>query len=119
MYGPGFTDSLVYKLAHPDEENPVGLVGLENFYRDYVHISDIVQATQLALEHNFDSQSHVVMNVGSGVATSNAQLVEAIVDAGIQPEYKLSDNDNLNASWADISRARAAGFVPHTDIIVD
>lgn len=118
IYGPGFPDSLVYKLIHAEESHPVKLFAFENFYRDYIHISDVAQAVRRVLDQD-SNQRHTVMNIASGQAVSTAELIEALRAGGIKPQYTLSGDDNLSVSWADIARVKAIGFRPSDTIIID
>jgi dTDP-L-rhamnose 4-epimerase len=83
--------------------------------RDFVHVSDIVQANLLALET--DQADYEALNVGTGRATSVRQIAE-LVAAGlgkdIQPEivgkYRAGD---IRHCIADISKARQLlGYEP-------
>ncbi len=74
--------------------------------RDYVHVADVATAFRVILEHE---PSDTVYNIGSRRATSNAELVDLILD-----ECKLLDKPKVietakdpgptYASQADISR---------------
>jgi UDP-glucose 4-epimerase len=118
IYGPGFNRSLVYNLIHSTPDNPVSLFGFNNLYRDYIHVSDVIKAIKLALIHDF-AEPHTIMNIGSGVALSNASLVKSLEEGGLHPSYTRSEQDSLSVTWADISRAKAIGFDPQTTIIID
>jgi UDP-glucose 4-epimerase len=118
IYGPGFSNSLIYRLIHSSPDDPVHLFAYNNFYRDYVHASDIVQAVRLALTNDFEDR-HTIMNIASGVVTNNAELIDELAAAGINPAYTRSDTDEQTVSWADISRAKSIGFTPATSIVID
>jgi dTDP-L-rhamnose 4-epimerase len=83
--------------------------------RDFVHVSDIVQANLLALESA--QADYQALNVGTGRATSVkqiAQLVAAGLGKDIQPEivgkYRAGD---IRHCIADISQARVLlGYEP-------
>jgi dTDP-L-rhamnose 4-epimerase len=87
--------------------------------RDFVHVSDIVQANLLALET--DKADYEALNVGTGRATSVRQIAE-LVAAGlgkdIQPEivgkYRAGD---IRHCIADISKARELlGYEPQVTL---
>lgn len=118
IYGPGFEQSLVYRLIHATPDRPVELFALHNFYRDYVHVSDVVQATTLALDHQFTG-AHTIVNIASGVATNTAKLIETLEGHGIHPGYTISGADDPSYSWADITRARGIGYQPKQSLIID
>ena len=87
--------------------------------RDFVHVSDIVQANLLALETS-GADYHAV-NVGTGRATSIAQvasLLAAGLGKDIEPEAvgKYRDGD-IRHCVADISRARKLlGYEPQVSL---
>jgi dTDP-L-rhamnose 4-epimerase len=92
---------------------PVYEDGLQT--RDFVHVSDIVQANLLALEQ--DAANGRVYNVGTGRATSVLQVAEALselLDYGEPPavlgKYRAGD---IRHCAADISRIqRELGYRP-------
>jgi dTDP-L-rhamnose 4-epimerase len=83
--------------------------------RDFVHVSDIVQANLLALEH--DAADGRVYNVGTGRATSVlgvAETLSELLDYGEPPEvlgkYRAGD---IRHCVADISRIQGElGYRP-------
>ena len=83
--------------------------------RDFVHVSDIVQANLLALET--DRADYLPVNIGTGIATS-IQKIAGLLSEGlgknIEPEivgkYRKGD---IRHCFADISRARTLlGYEP-------
>jgi dTDP-L-rhamnose 4-epimerase len=87
--------------------------------RDFVHVSDIVQANLLALET--DQADYQAVNIGTGVATSIrrvAQLLAAGLRRELAPEivgkYRAGD---IRHCVPDISRARALlGYQPRVTL---
>ena len=83
--------------------------------RDFVHVSDIVQANLLALET--DRGDYHAMNVGTGRATSVKQIARLLakgLDKNIDPEIvgKYREGD-IRHCIADISKARKLlGYEP-------
>jgi dTDP-L-rhamnose 4-epimerase len=83
--------------------------------RDFVHVSDIVQANLLALET--DKADYLPVNVGTGVPTSVKQIASLIAQGlgkNIGPEVvgKYREGD-IRHCYADISRARQLlGYEP-------
>jgi dTDP-L-rhamnose 4-epimerase len=81
--------------------------------RDFIHVSDIVQANVLALERDAEG----VFNVGTGRPTSVLRVAEVLSDllgAGTEPEvvgqYRAGD---IRHCVSDIGRARAElGYEP-------
>lgn len=83
--------------------------------RDFIHVSDIVQANLLALET--DRADYQAINIGTGTATSVRRVAELLshgLGKDIEPEivsrYREGD---IRHCVADISRARALlGYEP-------
>src|SRR5262245_5559745 len=87
--------------------------------RDFVHVSDIVQANLLALET--DRADYQAVNVGTGRATSVKEVMKMLADGlgkKIDPEItgKYREGD-IRHCVADIARARALlGYEPKVSI---
>jgi dTDP-L-rhamnose 4-epimerase len=87
--------------------------------RDFVHVSDIVQANLLALET--DRADYQAVNVGTGRATSVKQVMKMLAKGlgkQIEPEItgKYREGD-IRHCVADITRARALlGYEPKVSI---
>ena len=88
--------------------------------RDFVHVSDVVQACVLALEH--DQAPGQVFNVGSGNAYTVRDIARAMAEVTgkthIQPEiagkYRVGD---IRHCFADVSHAqRALGYAPQVTL---
>jgi dTDP-L-rhamnose 4-epimerase len=84
--------------------------------RDFVHVSDIVQANLLAMRRN--EADHEVLNVGSGHPVSVGEVASSVVSLlgrdDLEPEladtYRPGD---IRHCWADISKARQLlGYQP-------
>ncbi|WP_281260199.1 NAD-dependent epimerase/dehydratase family protein [Glaciihabitans tibetensis] len=114
VWGDGFSTSLVERLRTSSEAAPVMLNGLDTFLRDYVHVDDVVQACELALTAGLSRFE--VVNIGSGVAVSNADLVRWIARA-TPPVYEVVPAAT-SYSCADIAKAeRVLGYSPEHTII--
>jgi dTDP-L-rhamnose 4-epimerase len=87
--------------------------------RDFVHVSDIVQANLLALET--DKADYQAVNVGTGRATSVKQVMRMLAEGlhkHVEPEItgKYREGD-IRHCVADISRARALlGYEPKVSL---
>jgi len=88
--------------------------------RDFVQVSDVVQANLLALERVQDGA--LALNVGSGRPASIRQVASLLGQAlgrEIAPDipgiYRPGD---VRHSWADIARAQALlGYTPHVSFV--
>ncbi len=87
--------------------------------RDFVHVSDIVQANLLALEN--DGGDYHAMNIGTGRATSVKQIAELLaaglgknIESEIVGKYREGD---IRHCVADISKARQLiGYDPKVSL---
>ncbi|MCO6452476.1 MAG: NAD-dependent epimerase/dehydratase family protein [Caldilineales bacterium] len=73
---------------------------------DFVHIADVVSAIRLALET--DLPPGLVLNIGSGKATTLAQLADwciAAANLSLRPELQPGSPASPG-QWADLSRTR-------------
>jgi UDP-glucose 4-epimerase len=106
IYGPGFSRSLVNRLFAGrlfagDGERPT-VFETDEFVRDYIHVTDVASAFTSAIAVSV--RGSAVVNVGSGVGTSNRELLAL----GPTAEY-VRDPDFLVASFsvADTTFARS------------
>lgn len=129
VYGPEMSDSLIVRLAAASRAAPVRLTGLDRFVRDYVHVDDVVRAILAAATSPFEGSR--VLNVGSGVPTSNRDLLEllpaarrAAVDIGPEVEsYSCADITRIvqqlpwrpTISWMSSMRAAVERERRHDD----
>ncbi len=87
--------------------------------RDFVHVSDIVEANLLALET--DQADYTAVNIGTGKPLSIKQVAEILAKGlgkDLEPEFvgKYREGD-IRHCVADISRARALlGFAPKVEL---
>jgi dTDP-L-rhamnose 4-epimerase len=85
--------------------------------RDFIHVSDVVQANILAMER--DEANYEVFNVGTGKMTKLLEMVEILIkklghDRDIRPEItnKFREGD-IRCCYADISKIeKKLGFKP-------
>lgn len=110
VYGSGFDDSLVSRLLRSTAQNPVPLRGPENFVRDYVLGEDVAVAA-LAAANSEMPHAFVPINIGTGIPTSNEQLV-ARLSRRRRIFYTMVDG-SASYSCANVEQARALlGFEP-------
>jgi len=113
-YGPysGVITNFIDRLIR--EEPPV-IHGDGEQARDFVDVSDIVEANILALERAGVSSDPI--NIGTGTATSIKDLANLLIDItgrrNLKPAFDQPRTGDICHSCADISKARRAlGYEP-------
>jgi dTDP-L-rhamnose 4-epimerase len=87
--------------------------------RDFVHVSDIVQGVELALERG--DADGVALNVGTGRSTTVLDVARTLakaMDSDVEPEIvNRFRHGDIRHCFADISAARAAlGYEPRVTL---
>ena len=83
--------------------------------RDFIHVSDVVQANMLALQR--EEAAGEVFNVGTGRPTTIIEMARAVakqfdIETAIEPCYRYRAGD-VRHCWADITKIRMRlGFKP-------
>lgn len=122
VYGPrqnpnGEAGVVVIFAAAMLEGRPTALFGSGATTRDYVHVSDVVEACVRATDPLVDGAR---LNIGSGVETSIAdlhQLVASIVGSDAQPAVLPARPGELDRVCLDVSAARRAlAWEPRVDL---
>lgn len=103
VFGEDFPNSLVHRLRTSSHRHPVTLNGLDCFVRDYIHVNDVSKSIVSALDARL-AADFTPINVGSGIATSNRDLVDKLLSQG-SIAYKVGP-DVPSYSCADITLAR-------------
>jgi UDP-glucose 4-epimerase len=81
--------------------------------RDFIHVSDVVQANLLAMEH--PAASGKTFNVGRGSATSLLQIVallNELTGTNLQSMHQPARSGDIRHSLADISALQSLGWSP-------
>jgi Nucleoside-diphosphate-sugar epimerases len=108
VYGPGQADTFVvpYVVRQVRKGQAIRVKDLEP-RRDYVYVTDVVEAIVKAVE---SPQRFTVLNIGSGVSYSVAELIQTIQDANESnlPVHSAGErrNDEIMNTVADISAAK-------------
>lgn len=106
VYGPGMDSSLWDRLRTSTPDDPVDLIGWDHFHRDWLHVDEVARALVLAVLAPGGPGSHDIVNIGSGVARSNADLVAELRRLGVEPAFRRRvEGEQVSYSWADVSRA--------------
>jgi dTDP-L-rhamnose 4-epimerase len=109
--------SIFYNRARQGLHIPVYEDGLES--RDFVHVSDVVDALISTLDTTLPNG--IILNVGSGVATSVSHLASTLLEASgfdvpvrVTGQYRLGD---IRHCFADLSQTnRYLGFTPRVSL---
>lgn len=115
VYGPGMQakDSIVARLMRAIRlRTTFEIYGDGTQVRDYVHVSDVVQAIRLAL---LSAQWAGPVVVGSGISLSVLEVVEAVravSGAELSVRHGPPKAGEMPAVIVDPGRARAAGWSP-------
>ena len=118
VYGPGMQakDSIVARLMRAIRlERTFEIYGDGRQVRDYVHVSDVIAAVRLGLDHD-EWEGPIV--IGSGTSQSVLEVVEAVrqvTGAELAVEHGPARRGEMPAVIVDPSRARAAGWSPQFD----
>jgi UDP-glucose 4-epimerase len=122
VYGPGqaggdYSAVISIFLEQARNDDPITIDGDGEQTRDFVHVSDVVQANLLAAETDAVGEA---FNVGTGSSVTVRELAETIRDVAgsdsgiVHGEPRPGDIDD---SWADISKIRAElGYEPTTTL---
>lgn len=110
VYGAGLDSSLVNRLSAVDADHRIELHGPDDFIRDYVDVRDVATSLRSSISLQLPARQ-VLVNLGSGVPTSNARLLR-LLDASSRSGVRIVPAP-ASFSWADVTRFRRFhGFVP-------
>ncbi|OGH89489.1 MAG: hypothetical protein A2537_01800 [Candidatus Magasanikbacteria bacterium RIFOXYD2_FULL_36_9] len=120
VYGARKTGQGSYPLVIPaflqlkKEGKPMSIVGTGKATRDYVHVSDVVDANIAAW--NSKLKNGDAINIGSGVETSVNQIAKYIGGKSV----RISDRSGeMKRAKADISKAKKSlGWIPKVKLEV-
>ena len=86
--------------------------------RDFIFVSDVAEATLLALER--EDVAGKVLNIGTGRTTSINDLCEIFLAAtsntGLKPIHESPRAGDIRHSQADIKKAKLLGFKPRVSL---
>jgi UDP-glucose 4-epimerase len=120
VYGAGLEKQLLWDMCGKllRNESAVVLGGTGDEIRDWLHVSDAVRLLQIVAESTAVSGS--VVNGGTGVGVSVREISDLVrsewgsgASLSFTGERRAGDPDSL---IADVTRARALGFLPKTDL---
>jgi len=106
-------------LKNISEESPLEIFGDGTQTRDFVHISDVIQAFYCAIR-NIEAKRGGVYNIGSGVSTSINELASLLISSkgkDLQLIHKPALEGEIKDSKADISLAENdIGYSPEVSL---
>lgn len=97
VYGPGCNDSLINQLAQTDTI----VWDTERFVRDYIYVSDVAEAIVAAANYSGLSK---VFNVGTGIGTSNAQLLNSVKSWSPVRHVPLTQSESYSVAETKFSK---------------
>lgn len=94
-------------------KEPPCIFGDGSLIRDFIDVSDVVQATVIAMESDIE---HGFFNIGSGRSISIDELAHMMINIArlpLEPEYKESRRGDAKATVADVTKSsRELGWKP-------
>src|SRR5206468_1773785 len=111
-YGPGQPAArgqgvVAHWLGALSRDESVIVYGDPTTSRDYIYVGDVASALLIAAR--VDGKLPPILNVGSGRATSLADLLHHVIRVvdkeRVQVEYALSRGFDVSANWLDVSLA--------------
>ena len=106
-------------LKNISKDVPIEIFGDGVQSRDFVHVSDVIQAFYCAIR-NIEAKRGEVYNIGSGTATSINELASLLISSkgkDLQVIHKPALEGEIKDSKADISLAENdIGYSPHVSL---
>jgi nucleoside-diphosphate-sugar epimerase len=123
VYGPGQRTGtgqgvIGHWVASLRAGQPLRILGDPAAERDYVYVGDVVEAMLAIGRHPAGRPLPTVLNIGSGVPTSLAELLASLQRAAgrtAQPQYAPGRGFDRRRVWLDVRQAgRTLGWQPRT-----
>lgn len=111
VYGKGFSDSLINKLL---TGRPIEIYNPDNYYRDYVHSTDVVRI----LEEGLTNEVYGTFNLCSGVPRNTRALIEYFEDLNIQMSYTIKERKGFSISVGSVEKLEKYFKLPSSDLIL-
>ena len=106
-------------LKNISNDVPIEIFGDGTQTRDFIHVSDVIQAFYCAIR-NIETKRGEVYNIGSGTATSINELASLLISSkgkDLQVIHKPALEGEIKDSKADISLAENdIGYSPHVQL---
>jgi nucleoside-diphosphate-sugar epimerase len=124
VYGPGqrndqYAGAISRFIERIREGKPPVVFGDGSQTRDFVHVTDVVEA--LLLSSRSKDAMNRIFNIATGVPTSINRLAQLLIEisgAGlVEPQYKSARKGDIKHSYADIKKAETyLGFRPQVSL---
>ncbi len=89
VYGETFHDSFINKIEESIQtKTELNILGPDNFARDYIHIDDLVDVIEKAIECD-PMEKLTIMNVGSGKCLTNQDLLDKVKQSKLDLKYNI------------------------------
>lgn len=124
MFNINMNDSIMFKIARAIIDNESFFLRGNNFStkdgsacRDYIHVQDIVESILALTQIQLPSESRsIVLNIGSGKATSNIEIIrkfEKIAQRNLNLIYANRSKNEIAYSEAEIEKlSNLIGWFP-------
>src|SRR3989344_4413566 len=113
VYGPGGKGAVNIFCENIMENKPVNIYGNGLQTRDFVYVSDVVDALILGMKNNG------IYNVGSGTEINVKELIEKIEKISgkkAKLNYLPENKEEIKKSRADITRIKKLGWKPRVSL---
>ena len=113
VYGPGGKVAMNSFCKNVIENKPVNIYGDGKQTRDFVYVSDVVEALILGMRNNG------IYNVGSGTEITVKELIEKIEKISGEKaklNYLPANKQEIKKSRADITRIKKLGWKPKVSL---
>ncbi|MEZ4749496.1 MAG: SDR family oxidoreductase [Bdellovibrionota bacterium] len=107
-------NALQYLISEMAHDRDITLSAGGNFFRDYLHVEDVVRALDLCL---LSAPLNSIINIGSGKRYLFRNLIDmAHMQLKSKSRIIESADDKVTDSYLDVSKIRALGFEPSRSI---
>lgn len=117
VYGPGLRKQLLWDACRKIAQDDLEFFGTGREVRDWLHVEDAASLLALAAQHA--SCTRPVVNGGTGIGTSTAELLAAVLEAhgrNDRPRFSgVARHGDPGSLIADTRRAAELGWRPGID----
>jgi dTDP-glucose 4,6-dehydratase len=112
-------NAVTYLINRMKQNLPVELYDGGEFVRDYIHVNDLCKAVHIVME---SGQVNEIYNIGNGVPTRFADIVQDVLELGSTSEVKniqtadLHKNVQVKNIYMDTEKLKKLGYTPEHNI---